>query len=125
MAALKTAGYIAFSWGALFMSAGLAQVTTATFFGIVTDPTGAVVPSAQVSFLHEETGSVATKVTDPAGEFQFDFLRVGRYTLTIQAPGFKRFESKGIELAASQRTRQSFTLEVGTVAETVEVSGQA
>jgi hypothetical protein len=109
----------------VFAAAGLGQVTTATFFGIVTDPTGAVVPDAQVNFIHEETGSVATKVSDPAGEFQFDFLRVGRYTLTIQAAGFKRYENKGIELAASQRVRQSFALEVGTVAETVEVSSQA
>ena len=101
------------------------QVTTATFYGIVADPTGAVVPGAQVVFLHESTGSTMTKTTDANGEFQFDFLRVGTYTLTIQAPGFKGFQSSGLELGASQRVRQTFTLEVGAVSERVEVTGQS
>lgn len=101
------------------------QVTTATFFGIVTDSSGAAIPAAEVTFLHEETGGATTKTTDQSGEFQFDFLRVGSYTLTIQANGFKRYESKGIELAASQRARQTFVMEVGAVAETVEVTGKA
>ena len=98
--------------GLLMTCLGLAQVTTATFFGIVHDPTGAVIPGAEVSFKHQDTGSVTTKTTDSAGEFQFDFLRVGSYTLTIQASGFKRYEGSGIELAASQRIRQSFALDV-------------
>src|SRR5262245_52914818 len=101
------------------------QETTATFYGVVTDSTGAVVPSAKITFSHNETGTVVTKETDAAGEFQFDFLRVGAYTLSIQAQGFKRFESTGITLAASQRVRQSFVLEVGAVTETVQVTGQA
>jgi hypothetical protein len=101
------------------------QVTTATFYGVVADSTGAVIPGAQVTFHHEATGADITKTTDSTGEFQFDFLRVGSYTLTIQAQGFKRFESTGIELNASQRVRQNFALEVGTVTDTVEVSGQS
>src|SRR5947208_1065503 len=99
------------------------QVTTATFYGVVSDATGAVIPGAQVTFHHEATGANVSKVTDSTGEFQFDFLRVGTYKLSIQAQGFKRFESSGIELGASQLVRQNFTLEVGTVTDTVEVSG--
>jgi len=101
------------------------QVTTATFYGVITDSTGAIVPGAQVTFRHEATRAETTKTTDSSGEFQFDFLRVGTYTLTIQAQEFKRFESTGIELGASQRVRQNFTLEVGSVNETVEVTGQS
>jgi hypothetical protein len=78
-----------------------------------------------VTFRHAATGATLSKLTDSTGEFQFDFLRVGSYTLIIQAQGFKRFESSGIELAASQLVRQNFTLEVGTVTDTVEVSGTA
>ncbi len=100
------------------------QETTATFFGVVTDPTGAAIPGAAVTFQHRATGGVATKNSDWTGEFQFDFLRVGTYTLTIQAPGFKRFESSGLELGAAQRVRQTFVLEVGSVTEIVEVTGQ-
>src|SRR5262245_10105766 len=107
------------------VGAAFSQETTATFYGVVPDSTGALGPSAKVTFTHTETGAVTTKETDAAGEFQFDFLRVGVYTLSIQAQGFKRFESSGITLAASQRVRQSFVLEVGAVTETVQVTGQS
>ena len=111
----------------LCASAGsaLAQVTTATFYGIVTDPTGAVVPGAAVTLTHEGTSTAAARITDAAGEFGFDFLRVGAYTLQIEARGFKKFESKGIELAAGQAVRQTFALEVGAITETVSVAGVA
>jgi len=112
----------AFLFGASLLPA---QVTTATFYGIVTDPTGAVVPEATVTLTHEDTNTSATRTTGPTGEFVFDFLRIGRYTLRIEANGFKRHESKGIELASGQTVRQSFSLEVGSLAETVTVEGSA
>src|SRR6266542_4262206 len=69
-----------------------AQVTTATLYGIVTDPSGAVIPGAAVTVTHEGTGATATKTTDALGEVVFDFLRVGRYTLQIEAAGFKGYQ---------------------------------
>src|SRR5262249_33439587 len=102
-----------------------AQVTTATFYGIVTDPTGAVVPGASVTLTHEGTSATATRITDAAGEFIFDFLRVGSYTLRIEARGFKKLENKGIDLASGQTVREKFALEVGSLAETVTVEGSA
>jgi hypothetical protein len=75
--------------------------------------------------LHEATGATASKSTNPTGEFQFDFLRIGRYTLTIQAPGFRKYEANGIELGGSQLVRQTFRLEVGSMSETVEVTAQS
>ncbi len=102
-----------------------AQVTTANFYGTVTDPTGAVIPDATVTLIHEGTRATVTKTTNIGGEFVFDFLRVGGYTLRIEARGFKRYESKGIELTAGQQIRQTFVLEVGAVTETVNVEGTA
>lgn len=102
-----------------------AQVSTATFYGIVRDSTGAVVPRASVTITHEGTGTTVARSTDASGEFQFDFLRVGNYTLRIEAPGFKRYESTGMALAAAQNVRQAYTLEVGEVTETVTVEGEA
>ncbi len=102
-----------------------AQVTTATFYGIVTDPTGAVIPGATVTLIHEGTTAAAARATDTAGEFVFDFLRVGSYTLRIEARGFKKYESKGIDLASAQTVRQAFALEVGALTETVTVEGAA
>jgi len=104
---------------------GPAQVTTATFYGIVTDPTGAVVPGANVTLIHEGTSAAIARTTDAAGEFAFDFLRVGSYTLRIEARGFKKYESRGIELASAQTIRQTFALEVGALTETVTVEGAA
>ncbi len=101
------------------------QVTTATFYGIVKDTSGAVVPGATVTLTHLETNAAVKKTTDAVGEFQFDFLRVGTYRLEIEASGFKRHQTPGIGLAGGQTIRQSYVLEVGAVAETVTVEGQA
>jgi len=102
----------------------LGQVTTATFYGVLTDPTGAVIPAATVTMTHERTGASTTKTTDQAGEFAFEFLRVGTYTLNIQAQGFKTYEATGIELTAAQKVRRTFVLELGAVTEVVEVVGE-
>ena len=99
---------------------GWAQVTTATFSGTVTDPTGAAVPDATVTLTQDETGAVNTKMTGHDGDFQFDFLQVGNYTINIESKGFKRFAAKGIELAAGQSVRQTYPLQIGDVTETVD-----
>src|SRR5262245_27464564 len=111
----------------LFFLAGTlgAQVTTATFYGIVTDSSGARLPGTGLTLIHEGTGTTLTGTTNELGEFAFDFLRVGSYTLRVEAAGFKKYESKGIELAAGQSVRQTFALDVGTLAETVTVEGTA
>jgi len=94
----------------------LAHVTTARFYGIVTDPSGAVVPGATVTLTNQDTGA--------AGEFMFDFVPVGTYTLGIEARGFKSFQSRGIELSAAQSVRQTFALEIGSASETVRVTAE-
>lgn len=102
-----------------------AQVTTATFYGIVNDPTHAVVPGAVVTLTNENTSTSVAKTTGPLGEFTFNFLQVGTYTLTIQATGFKAFHSSGIQLAAAQSVRQAFVLQLGNVTDTVDVTGES
>src|SRR5207247_541951 len=102
-----------------------AQVTTATFYGIVNDAAGASVPGATVTLIHEGTSATTTRTSDHAAESGFDFLRVGSYALRIEAGGFKRYESKGVELASGQTVRQAFALEVGALSETVSVEGTA
>jgi len=109
----------------LAAASATAQVTTATFYGAVSDSSGAVVANAEATLTHEGTGAALRQVTNASGEFAFDFLQVGSYTLTIQMQGFKRFESRGIELGAAQRVRRNFTLEVGSASESVTVSGEA
>ena len=111
--------------GALSISSVTAQVTTATFYGIVNDATGAVVPGAMVSLTNVGTSEVYRKVSDSTGEFGFQFLPVGTYTLRIEAQGFRAVETSGITLTAGQQTRQTYQLDVGAVTETLKVEGTA
>src|ERR1700674_4021602 len=101
------------------------QLTTATFYAIVTDSSGAAVPGATVTLTHNETATVTTKRTDSSGEAAFDFLRVGLYTLTIESPAFKKYQSIGLELLAGENVRRTFALQVGDVSETVSVEATA
>lgn len=70
-----------------------AQVTTATFYGIVNDSSGAVIPGAEVTLTNENTNAAISAVTDELGEFALKFIAVGRYTLKISLPGFKTLET--------------------------------
>jgi outer membrane receptor protein involved in Fe transport len=97
------------------------QANSATFQGRVTDPTGAVVPAANVTLTNQDTQTEITKVTSSTGDFSFTFVPVGTYTLRIQGQGFKPYLASGIALRAGQQVRQSFTLELGSMTETVKV----
>ena len=99
-----------------------AQVTTATLYGAVADGSGAQLPGATVIIENEETGSAQTATTSATGEFTFNFLSVGRYRLTITAPGFKEQSESGLELAAGQRVRRTYTLEIGSLTDKVTVT---
>jgi hypothetical protein len=102
-----------------------AQQTTATFYAVITDSTGAVVPGATVTLRHDQIGSTLSRTTGETGEAVFDFLRVGSYSASIEAKGFKRAETKGIELSAAQNVRQTFVLEVGSTGEVINVQSVA
>lgn len=109
----------------VFGPQGHSQVTTATFYGIVTDSTQAVLPGASVVMKHEGTGATTTRLSDEKGEFAFTFLPTGVYTLQIEMPGFKIHQSEGFELGAAQNVRRTFVLEVGGVTDRVTVTSEA
>lgn len=105
--------------------AGFAQRTTATFAGIITDMTGAVLPGAEVQMLNQETSAAVQQLTSETGEFVFDFLPVGTYTFKIAMPGFKGYESRDIPLSAAQSVRRTYVMQVGAVSDNVTVTGDA
>ncbi len=98
-----------------------AQVTTATIYGTVIDSSAARIPGVTVNLTQQETGTVTTKITTETGGFQFDFVRAGTYTISMELPGFKTYQKTGIQLRAGQSLRQTYTLEVGQSSETVSV----
>ena len=103
----------------------LAQVTTSTFLGTVTDSSGGVIVGANVTLTNQGTGVASTKVTGADGSFQFDFLRVGTYRLKIAAAGFKALQTSDIDLLSGVSVKRDFVLELGAVSETVSVEGSA
>jgi hypothetical protein len=99
------------------------QVTTATRYGTVQDSSGAVLVGAAVTLSHSESGAVWKQATGATGEFTFEFLPIGPYTLSTETGGFRKLELSQIELGATQRLRRTFVLEVGSVSDTVTVIG--
>jgi hypothetical protein len=66
--------------------------TTATLSGLVTDPTGAVVPKASVTLSSADTGVSRTFATDATGRYLFSELPTSAYILAIKASGFKEYK---------------------------------
>ena len=98
---------------------------TATVVGTVTDPAGALVPGAKVTATNVETSFVFNGLTNAEGSYYIPFLAVGIYELRIEAPGFKTYIQKGIELRAAEVPRVDVKLEVGATSESVQVTGSA
>src|ERR1035438_4072372 len=82
-----------------------AQSTSATLTGIVSDPSNAVVPQAQVKLRNESSGSERVTVTNNEGHFTFASLDVGDYTyeLTVVAKGFLTYKAPGIALSGGEK----------------------
>src|SRR6185437_3927920 len=78
---------------------------------------------ATVTLTNVGTGVVRTSATQGTGDYQFTLLQVGTYSVKIEAKGFKTFTNNSIALSSGDRARIDAKLEVGDVAQTVEVSG--
>jgi hypothetical protein len=101
------------------------QVTTATIYGNVIDPSGSAIPSASVTLSNEQTSATASTLTNSPGDFTFTFLPVGKYSLSIQAQGFKAERGTGLDLVEGQTIRLTFALELGAVTDSVTVNAAA
>src|SRR5437762_2265680 len=109
---------------ALAASAPLAraQVITATLYGVVHDGTGAILPGVAVVVTHQGTNLTRETVSDERGEFALPALPAGPYAIKIELSGFKTYNSQGLNLGAGQTVRQTYTLEVGAIEESVTVT---
>ena len=99
-----------------------AQEFRATISGTVTDPSGAVVPGAQVTVRETSTGAVARATSDGAGQYVVPFLLPGDYTITVKAAGFKTLVRAGIRLQAQEHPEINLKLTVGQATQTVTVT---
>ena len=101
----------------------LAQSDTARVIGTITDPTGAVIPSATVTITDAATGRVLSTQTDTAGQYALSALPIGKYHLDVRQEGFKT-ATADFSLDVSQVLEVSLKLETGAASTTVEVSGE-
>jgi hypothetical protein len=100
----------------------LAQEFRATLTGQVTDADGRVVAKAKVTATNNETGSSYTADTSDAGVYYIPYVVPGTYTVKASATGFKTAVQDNVLLLAGKYFGQNFTLNVGEIHETVEVT---
>ncbi len=106
-------------------SVALAQVDTGSLVGTVKDASGAVLPNVSVTATNMDTGIPAAVKTDLNGNYVITPLHIGRYSIAVEATGFRKEIRKDIVLDVQQSIKLDFTLQVGSVSETMEVSGAA
>ena len=110
----------------LFLAATVwAQVTSGRLQGVVTDPNGAVVPGSRVTVTNVETGAAFSVNTTDRGTWAVPSLPTATYKVTVTASGFKATVVNEVKLDAGVPATVNVTLELGTLAETIEVSGGA
>lgn len=104
---------------------GRAQEFRGTISGAITDPSGAVVPGAQVVVKETHTGTVNKTKSDAAGQYVVPFLLPGDYSITVTAQGFETTTRNGVTVEAQAHPIVDMKLPVGNTSETVEVTGAA
>ena len=100
-----------------------AQIGTSTLTGRVTDATGAVVPQVQVTVIHTGTNFTQNSLTNEEGIYRVLSLQPGLYRVTFEAQGFKKAVRENIELRTGDTLAVDMAMQVGSVSESVEVSG--
>ena len=93
--------------------------------GTVTDPSGAVVPNANIVATNQQTGVKFTTTAGKSGEYIFQQLPVGTYTISSSASGFKSFSATGIVITIDQEYVEPIKLDLGNASETVEVQADS
>jgi hypothetical protein len=113
---------------ALCISAAIvsAQEITGSIVGTVTDSKGGVVPNAKVTITNtDQQVVVRTLTTDDHGQYVAPLLLLGHYSVTAEVAGFKKVTESGVVLNVNDKLAVNFTLEVGSVSETVSVEADA
>ncbi len=108
----------------LFSGSTLAQ-STGSIRGVVKDPSGALVPEAKVSLKNISTQGKTEVQTTGSGNYSFALLPPGEYLLTVEHPGFKRYDRQNLTVDVTGVRVVDVTLEVGSAADSVDVTAEA
>src|SRR4029079_11397461 len=100
----------------------LAQSTYGSILGTVNDPTGARIASVSLTITNQGEDISRTVLADELGNYEVLNLKGCVYSVKCEAPGFRAFQARDLQLVARQALRINVTLEVGSVSETISVS---
>jgi hypothetical protein len=114
-------------WATLLLAPGaVAQTATSgAVVGVVTDPTGAVAPKAEVKLVNLETNATSTQTTNNAGEYVFPSVTPGSYKITVTLAGFRTVTVPDLAVQVNKSVNQPIQLEIGGGTQVVEVSATA
>ncbi|MGA8443372.1 MAG: TonB-dependent receptor, partial [Candidatus Sulfotelmatobacter sp.] len=119
----KTSGVVVFL--ITVAALGFAQVDTGSLVGTVKDTSSAVLAGVTVAATNLDTGVSTVVKTGSDGNYVITPLHIGRYSVSVESKGFRREIRKDIVLDVQQSIKLDFALQVGSVSETMEVSGVA
>jgi hypothetical protein len=97
--------------------------TTGAIGGVLSDPSGAVVPGAVVTLRNDATNSAQTAKSSGSGSYRFDLIPPGRYTLEVNETGFVKTETR-VTVSASQVLAANIKLTIGSDQQTVSVTAE-
>jgi outer membrane receptor protein involved in Fe transport len=103
----------------------MAQETTATINGQVTDTDGAAVSGAEITLTSLTTGEVRNTKSGEDGYYTLTFIKPGLYDMAIKAQGFKEYQNKSVEFFVNDKKTLNISLETGAVTEVVTVTADA
>jgi hypothetical protein len=101
-----------------------AQDPRGTIRGRISDPTGSTIPGAAIKATSTDSGVTLTAKTNESGNYSIPFLLPGFYTVTVEVTGFKQFRQTGVQVRVGETIDLNITMEIGAVAEQVEVTAE-
>lgn len=111
-------------WLSVAARPGFSQAYASSLAGVITDARGAVIANATVVVQNIATSATRRSVTGPDGRYTLSQLAPGTYDVTVTATGFKKYVRNNVTLLAARSAALNVTLQLGSVAQTVQVSGQ-
>jgi len=114
-------GFLAPLLVTFYLPLATAQQSRGTITGSVTDTRGSAIPSAQVQVKNVDTSLVTATRTNDSGLYEVDFLIPGTYSITADAPGFKKMVRSALTLAVGGQLQVDMKMELGSLAETITV----
>src|SRR3954471_21309453 len=116
-------GFLILFTAAIAIGAAAQSLVSGDITGVVSDPSGAVIPNATVTLKSNGTGQTNNATTNPSGVYRFSLLTPGQYTVTVNASGFHNSE-RPVTVTVGQATSLNLQLAVGSSSQTVEVTGE-